>query len=383
MSQCPPLTTFDWFVTEHNPADNEPHQNRLLDAIFPSFRKLDEHAAENRERRVSIHVSTGGLVYQDRGRERRYAGDRTLDRGRYAALRHPPFIPEEKSALICELDAYLDRRMPFVTNIIDSTVTPAATNSLRAQGLPLPETPHLLVYLEVTELNEWTERTGLKNLGQNFLMFHLRHHRLTIPNTLDLRYPAARDWFTKFFVALERASESMRAHETGIMFPPKKPIHDFFDLVPVLCLVTLGGGSSFLQGIGAWLRSNGVSALVFPSARTDFGVLFENGQLIDSWGWNIVDYRGSQVIEWRTQFGRMPSWYNEDEGPVEVSAFGSDPMSWQTTNRFTSQRRSPEEESLAQHCNTWALCRYWWPTLQRQRRPRIMQLSPATCKGSQ
>jgi hypothetical protein len=50
------------------------------------------------------------------------------------------------------------------------------------------------------------------------------------------------------------------------------------------------------HAIGVWLRKNNVSALIFPSARSDCAVCISDGDLQESYGWNLVDFRGSVIL---------------------------------------------------------------------------------------
>lgn len=75
-------------------------------------------------------------------------------------------------------------------------------------------------------------------------------------------------------------------------FPNRSRLKSFLGILPAL-LHQDGGGDSTCRAIGFWLRSLGGEAFVYPSARTDCGVLVENG-IIKHWhGWNLVDYRNA------------------------------------------------------------------------------------------
>jgi hypothetical protein len=72
-------------------------------------------------------------------------------------------------------------------------------------------------------------------------------------------------------------------------------------MLPALFWPDLGGGviespGSVNQAVGIWMRRNLVSALIYPSARSDVAVLFRDGELDESYGWNLVDYRGSTDV---------------------------------------------------------------------------------------
>jgi tetratricopeptide (TPR) repeat protein len=51
------------------------------------------------------------------------------------------------------------------------------------------------------------------------------------------------------------------------------------------------GGNGMTDVFAAFLRKLGCDGLVYPSARCDYGAVYNDGELVDWWGWNIVDYR--------------------------------------------------------------------------------------------
>jgi hypothetical protein len=55
------------------------------------------------------------------------------------------------------------------------------------------------------------------------------------------------------------------------------------------------GGNDFCHGIGHWLRHHAVAGLVYPSARTDAGVTYDDRNLVSFKGWNLVVYQGAPV----------------------------------------------------------------------------------------
>ena len=68
------------------------------------------------------------------------------------------------------------------------------------------------------------------------------------------------------------------------------PEASFIHMLPWL-MIRDNGGDSLTNAIGSYLREIGVNALIFPSARSDVYVEFQDGELVDYSGWNLVDYR--------------------------------------------------------------------------------------------
>ena len=108
-----------------------------------------------------------------------------------------------------------------------------------------------------------------------------------IPGVLDLRYPDARKWLCDEF----------GFGKAGVLVLPNgAPTREitFLDMLPSL-MARDNGGDDLTNVIGAYLRLIGVSALVFPSARSNVFVDFRDGTLNDFGGWNLVDYRDAET----------------------------------------------------------------------------------------
>ena len=101
-------------------------------------------------------------------------------------------------------------------------------------------------------------------------MIERRH----IEKVIDLRAPATREWFFRFF----RLGD-------GIVYKKDKGsnISGFYEMLPALMHINLGGFNE-TRGIGHWMRHSEVSALIFPSARCNVGVTVRGGEVIDYYG---------------------------------------------------------------------------------------------------
>ncbi len=106
--------------------------------------------------------------------------------------------------------------------------------------------------------------------------------------------------------------------------PLKPPLDCFVDLLPSLLIQDLGGGNGTTRIAGQWLRSLGTEALVFPSARSDSFVEVQGRKVIDSYGWNVVDYREARPSRMRS-FDLTAEWLQGiageiDEAPLAIYA---------------------------------------------------------------
>jgi hypothetical protein len=115
---------------------------------------------------------------------------------------------------------------------------------------------------------------------------------------LDLRLPAAQQWFFAQFVR-------------GAMLPTAA--RRFEEVLPELLAQVLGGSTPDnrrLQAIANYLRALGVQALIYPSARNDVAVSYRAGELHGWHGWNLVLYGATPARDalyldmgaWETQF---------------------------------------------------------------------------------
>ena len=80
-------------------------------------------------------------------------------------------------------------------------------------------------------------------------------------------------------------------------------------MLAALTRIDLGGGWE-TQGIGHWMRCAGVNALIFPSARCNVGVTIRNSELVDHYGWNLVDYRGAPPPI-SNEINDLSSWFTD------------------------------------------------------------------------
>src|SRR5262249_37022592 len=98
----------------------------------------------------------------------------------------------------------------------------------------------------------------------------------------------------------------------------------FYGLLATL-MDRANGGNDFTDLIGAYLRTHGVAGLVFPSARTNTFAVFRDSELVQSGGWNLVDYRHAsdspliRKLVWMTDWGSFPDSMTRVEVPPTSS----------------------------------------------------------------
>ncbi len=118
-----------------------------------------------------------------------------------------------------------------------------------------------------------------------------------IPNVVDLRLQEVREAFFRIFRtgSLQKFKEGETASYSRL---EGDNISRFEEMLPEFIDPALGGTTESTEGItqviGAYLRNLGAAGLVYPSARNDWGVEFQNGVMTGHMGWNFVDYRSSK-----------------------------------------------------------------------------------------
>jgi len=236
---------------------------------------------------------------------RRYAGDLrsvlSLDRGRYFTICEDQ-QGSDSQTLANEMNAYCDPRRSGFGFVLDL----ADPNTLVGQ-----KPGWLAAYISTTKGAPSTglaaaQRSGLLSDGHTSaaVLIPYRVSELTVSPVLDLRRPDARQWLFETFGAGERDWLDFK----GRALPREA---GFFGLLATLMDRT-NGGNDFTDLVGAYLRTHGVAALIFPSARTNVSAVFRDGELVQSGGWNLVDYRDAsdtpvkRKVVWTTDWASFP-----------------------------------------------------------------------------
>ena len=289
----------------------------VFDLFFPRFRTevaLSSFVTRGRGRVFVDDVALAGdsAAFTGRGRERRFSGDVTLPRKRYYCLEDAPTNDPANNTLLCELFAYADPRVPVMPQLLDTTVDVEPAQRLcRMMGWNADE-PALLHIIRPRD-EPWllSPVLGISPRGA-FLRYPLTIVDEVIERTIDLRRPETLRWLFNVFVTMEVLGQGQFIDQKGQQYvsiksnPPETVEH----FVPMLLAQTLGGGSTFIQGIGACLRVLGAEALIYPSSRADSRSVTRSGSVEESFGYVLVDYRGAPpcTFDPKRYFGALPHW---------------------------------------------------------------------------
>ena len=258
-----------------------------------------------------------------RGRERRFAGDQSLPRGRYYCLVDSESNAAANNTLIGELFAYADPAFPVQPELLDSTVDVARDPQMAESLGHHLSSPCLLNIVRASE-NPWifAPTMGFKVRGDVF-SYPVAITEQKIDKVIDLRLPETLDWLMRTFVRLEAETEFQPSAEHQIICtkPGLAPPSDLETFLPLILTQQLGGGSTFVQGIGTWLRTHGAHAIIYPSARSDSKTVVSDGQVVESFGYILLDYRGAPNLKFEAKhhFGALPSWRERDIASVAIT----------------------------------------------------------------
>jgi hypothetical protein len=258
-----PVCAFDGWV--RSVFIDEPMLSKIFDAAFPGFR-----AGEQNYHDADFFT----------GRYRRFAGADTLPRGVYTAVCR--WDRSDGGGLVREIFAYAQ---PEITGIVlvDDMSDPQDAAGINARyGSQFEAGEYLLVCtIEPEKLvpTEWSERAKVNGELPNFFMAPCVTEHKRLERVVDLRLRRVQDWFFKTF-----------SHNEFLNIPvPLPKVNSFLELLPFL-LGQHRGGNDLTQAVGRELRLWGVDGLVYPSARCDTVVVVEHGNVVDWYGWNVVDY---------------------------------------------------------------------------------------------
>jgi hypothetical protein len=91
-----------------------------------------------------LALAGGTAAFVGRGRERRFAGDNSLERKRYYRLADSPSNDPSNNTLLGELFAYAEPRLPVFPDLLDSTVDTDKAAKITAIFGWEPSTPCIL-----------------------------------------------------------------------------------------------------------------------------------------------------------------------------------------------------------------------------------------------
>jgi hypothetical protein len=329
----PPLSTFHGWVKQLRPDMLEERTKAFLNLVFPGFlQSLGE---------ANPLILTPLQDFSE-GRFRRYSGDVEFSRSRYYTICRNS-NGDDGGTLAAELLAYSARKQMIVW-ITDPSVPghgdQAMQSQIRAQYGDQP-----CLYISVVELSSIENR--IANLGPTVnVILPLFLSPISATQVVDLRLPETQDWFCRTFGELE-----CNFHYLG--WSKLKP-KSFREMIPTL-IHPARGGLVFHQAVGGWLRAQGISALIYPSARCNVYVSFENQNVASFGGWNLVAC-GSEDRDLPlpptglAHFGFLGKWLSGDEISINVEWHQSEnARRWAVsgvTGRESARRENEILESL-------------------------------------
>ena len=301
----------------------------IFDLFFPRFRTesaVSSFFTRGRGRSVMGDglILGGDSAVFNRGRERRFAGDATLQRKQYYSLEDAPTNHPTNNTLLNELFAYAEPRLLTPPVLLDSTVDIAQAARVAADLGWNVKAPCLLHIVRPRD-DPWMFSPVLGIPPEGCVVrYPLIIVDAVIERAIDLRLPTTLQWLFETFVPMEMYREGQFIAPNGRILQPTKgdPPKNPAEFVRTLMSQSLGGGTTFIQGIGAWLRSNDVQALIYPSARSNSRSISRNGIIEESFGYVLVDYRNSPPCDFeeRRYFGALPAWSERTTKTTLISA---------------------------------------------------------------
>ena len=318
---APPLVSENLVIKQLDSSSNSENEIAALDLAFPVFRQLDNEFFFPGGWQPVLTDIGGKVLFVGRGRERRYAGDKSLDRGRYWSVCND-YNGFDYSTLLNELRAYHSYMSRSEVHIFDSTcdreklidlhnknvIDLGIILNIARQQFKQVNHPFLLLLIKPLQMGVQAKAAGLLPERMHVFLYGLTVKELQIDNLFDLRHVACRRWLLEQFLPFELEQGEMRRKNNNIHLYSKELPSKIEDLFPILLSPEIGGANPFIQAIGSWLRCNDCNGIVFPSARTDFSATERRGLVENFRGWNFVDFRNSQPVDWKDHIGHVMSF---------------------------------------------------------------------------
>ncbi len=305
------LTTFNGWLRHHRPEHNNVWGEAAFRFAFPEFDPPEwtEETISEAMKDISPHVDN--VVLQP-SQHRRFGGY-DLGRGRYYSVSIDQF-GDDGGTLVAELSAYRDRKdQAVIVAVTDgehladqlfdaADVTAAKNSSIVISVFPASRLRMVVEEMGPSRLDRMSDPRAMgyltdENLVHVIISPHVSRH--TIENVVDLREPLTRK---SFFNVFRTGRDRVAPDSDDEIFhrPFGNNIETFAQMLPELLDVNVGGSDhgqgGTTQAIGNYLQCNGMSGLIYPSARADAFVEFHEGEMSRFAGWNYVDYRESETI---------------------------------------------------------------------------------------
>lgn len=306
----PLLTTFDGWLKHHKPTKNNLWGDAVFKLAFPQFDPPVWTTEKMNEARARAPKTLTHQFFQFE-QNRRWGGW-DLPRGRYYSVA----IDErggDGGTLAAELRAYRNREeQGMIVDVLDAVqVAGLKTAPIPDQVKDVLDACVVIFIFPATRLRQSVEALQSPELyrpGRESQLALLDDHtrvlvllmpvieRAQIPNVVDLRLPNTRAHFFRLF----QTGHDLTVKDQMFRKDSGTNISGFLGMLPDFIAPEIGGTDEgqggLTQGLGMYLRAAGVSGIVYPSARTEFGAEIFQGGLRQSWGWNFVDYRTSPEV---------------------------------------------------------------------------------------
>lgn len=311
VTRQPPLTPFSGPLKQINLGALRLLERTALNFAFPLF--LGRHPSVASPQNLFEEELRRSRIPGDRHVSpycrRRYSGDSSEDfpRCRYYSLCRDDKGTDNRT-LVSELSAYA---LPRMTGYCAAR-TGRTANEIELVFRGLPDEPNPLylglsnpdafehVFSGMPNMNPLREASGIAGVASQVgdatevvLPVTCLVQSYEIPRCLDLRQPEARRWVVEFFADPPQGKygDALRLLAKAHLIDLRR-VRDWVGVAPVLNARTMGG-NPLTDMLGTYLRQAGCQALIYPSARNDYGALYMNGTLKDFFGWNLVDYRNA------------------------------------------------------------------------------------------
>jgi hypothetical protein len=323
-TKAPPYQSLDLLLKQCDLQDLDPAAQQAF-TLFSSFsqaweQNLPRHMREAKQMLASLSPRGGEYELRaDTRPDRRFSGDGNLSRARYFSLCRDNGL--DGGTMLRELTSYNDPMGEGPVEIDDLTEGPplAGDPSLGAGASSREGRRGILISIPpYTAMRYNWLRGAVRRWETTTVLLPVRTTRERFERLIDVRNPRVASWFTRELTRLcWIAGDGSEARA----FPTKKPLDEFADLLPSLMAQDHGGGNGATRIAGQWLRTLGADALVFPSARSDSWVEAGREAVRDSYGWNLVDYRGASPARFQT-FDMTPAWPTQVSNEIYLRPLG-------------------------------------------------------------
>ena len=305
----PPLKPVDLNLKQIAVDEAPVRTRQIFSLAFPLFQHLGSRFTDEYSNRPPILTGLGSRQYfVHRGRERRFAGEKSFDRGRYWSVCRDPIgggHPSDGGALMNELLAYHSYSSRCMVNCWDSQwegdVHPAQPDidvklmrQLGALKLGSPDVPHTQITLTPQRMTDLLARNGFgdSDFIDEIILFNF--HEVKKIRVFDMRTRAAIEWLLNIYVDLFFEIAERKQKEVNFIHTPGWTFKRPSDVLKHIAAPELGGGHPFLQALGYYLRKFECDGIIYPSARNNFYSTEAEGVVGDFFGWNFVDLEGAE-----------------------------------------------------------------------------------------